>query len=794
MPQKSGPRSIANPDGKGKQPEAASDRSFVTHRRAHGIALALLFLLAVASLGGALFSSETVISDRSTDTASQFLYSRAFGFEELAKGNLALWNPYNYGGAPFLGDFQSALLYLPNILFLILPLATAINWSFVFHVFLLGAGMYAWAFHRGLRPMSAFVAGVAAMFSGTFFLHIYAGHLTNISGMPWVPLVFLGIDGWLARRHAGWIFLASGAVAMQIFAGHPQYVYYTALIAGLYSLTQLPGRADWLKAVPGLIAIYPLAALFAAVQLLPGLAAGSESVRSGGVGYQFAAMFSFPPENALTLLAPGFFGDMLKSPYWGRCYLWEMSLFAGAGMVLLAIHGATRRGSRDISWRLLVVLGVAVILGLGMHTPVHQMLYNWLPGFNLFRSSSKFMYFAALFLGLFAGMGMERLLAGEKAAKPLFLSAIGAGVLVLMAAFILSQPSGVEAFKKFTQGVVETRESYLHPAFFQDQKHVLEAQSFGVGALRGAGFFLVGFGVLFWMARRWTAATWVIAAAAVLEIFSFARGSVSTFPMKDFTYQPVADFLKQNPGDYRTLNIFNPDAAMLLRSENVWGYDPSVLKRYARLLHATQGYDPEQASQYLQFQRPHPILTFLRCRFAMMPKADGGIEIINLSEKVFPRFYLAVDYEVREKEAILEALKDPTVDLSQKVFLEKEPIPRPSGKPGKYEMRVLEQSTDHTVLEIRTEEAVLLVNPDTYSKDWQAVALPGSVQTAYEILPANYAVRCIPLAAGRHLLRMEYSPAGFTLGAWLSLLSLGAVVAVLSVPAARQRLSFSPQG
>ena len=41
-------------------------------------------------------------------------------------------------------------------------------------------------------------------------------------------------------------------------------------------------------------------------------------------------MFSLPPENFLTLFAPGFFGGLGTPVYWGRCYLWEMSLFFGA--------------------------------------------------------------------------------------------------------------------------------------------------------------------------------------------------------------------------------------------------------------------------------------------------------------------------------------------------------------------------------------------------------------------------------------------------------------------------------
>jgi len=40
-----------------------------------------------------------------------------------------------------------------------------------------------------------------------------------------------------------------------------------------------------------------------AVQFLPGLLLAEESVRGGGVAYEYAVMFSFPPVNLIILLA-----------------------------------------------------------------------------------------------------------------------------------------------------------------------------------------------------------------------------------------------------------------------------------------------------------------------------------------------------------------------------------------------------------------------------------------------------------------------------------------------------------
>ena len=61
---------------------------------------------------------------------------------------------------------------------------------------------------------------------------------------------------------------------------------------------------------------------------------------------------------------------------------------------------------------------------------------------------------------------------------------------------------------------------------------------------------------------------------------------------------------------------------------------------------------------------------------------------------------------------------------------------------------------------------------DSYSSGWQARALSGSVQQNYKVMPANYTLMAIPLAAGEHRLILEYKPLAFLIGKWLSLFSL----------------------
>ncbi|GAB4166753.1 MAG: YfhO family protein [Terrimicrobiaceae bacterium] len=751
----------------------------------HLVCLALLMGLVFVVLGPDLFSWTRVLSSVHGDVALQYLYTRQFSFGEMALGNIPLWNPYLYGGVPCLGDFQNALLYPPNWTFLVLPIATAINWSFAIHVFLLGAGMYFWAFFRGLGHPGSLVAGAAAMLGGTFFPHLFAGHLSNICTMAWVPFVFLGIDGWLARRHAGWIVCAAAAVALQVYAGNPQYTYFCAMVAATYALLGLWRIRAPKSAITGLLIIYPLGFLLSAAQLLPGLDAASESVRAGGTSYAMASQFSYPPENFLTLFSPWVFGKFTDATYWGRWYLWETSAFLGSGFLLLAICGI--RKAAIPSGRLIVMLGFAVLLALGANTPLHRWLFDLLPGFGLFRGASKFGFFAGLFVALLAGAGVHRLLHS----KQIVWEGVAAGLCIasglLFTTYWLASPSGVTFVRELIDSTLSSGQIYYLPTRLGADA-ATSAGTLATENLWFAAWMFAGFATLIALAggRRWV--VFLLAATAILECGIFARSTMASFDLRDAFFEPVAESLRKIPGDYRVFSLFNPNAVIALRKEGIWGYEPSVLRRYARLVRQSQRVDPDDVTGMVPFVHPHPVLDLLRCRFALV--AESGRVNILPTGVPFPRFFLANEFEVLSAGEILSEMKEPFFNMANKVLLEEEPVPRPEAKRGPTEIRHVSSSTDHQTIEILTPHAAILVITDSYSKDWKVRGMPGSAQINYRMIPANYALRAVPLSPGRHVLRMEYIPKGLGTGILFTVLSLAICTAAFWFPSTRKLMDF----
>jgi len=766
--------------------------SFTTKLK-HPLVAGPLILLALtcAMFGDVLLSpSRMVLSDPANDVASLFLHWRAFGLREVSHGNLPLWNPHVLSGYPFFANFQSALLYPPNAIYLVLRLDKAINLDIALHVFLTGFFMYLWALQRDLRPAAALLTECLLMFGGPFFLHVYAGHLTALAAMAWTPLLFLVCDGLLRKPSLRWCLLGAFGVAMQVLAGYPQHVFYTAIAIGLYVVARGWRTPHGARAVAGVAAFYGGGAALSAVQIVSGLAAARGSIRGGGAPYEMASMFALPPENFLTLLAPGFFGDMANCAYWGRCFLWEMSLFMGVAGFALAMYGAVA-GTGNARRGLLPVMAVLYLLALGSHTPLFKVLYTYFPGFNSFRSNSKFIYEAAVPLALLAGIGWDKLLENAGAVTDsitrrmaIALGVMGIGIVAAGLWIQHSAARGVSgAWGKMMAAVAATGESYLAAADYRDAEFIKEAGDFAAHNLFLCAGLLIPAALLFIATASSKKAPYVLMGLAILEIFSFARLNRPAFDLAEMPPNETARFLAAHRGDDRFVKFSFGNEAMTLHAQDIGGYDPYVSRRYAEFIAFTQHRSSNAATEYLQLARNHRLYRMLRCRYVFIP--EGFKTRIEETKDVLPRLQLVRDWTIiTGRDRIFAAMSQPSFDPRRQVILETMPAPAPikTSAAANREIgaaHVVEASTDHLTIEADLAQPAILLVTDNYSDGWRAVALAGSAQREYQVLPANYILRAIPLNAGHHRLRLEYAPLAFRVGRAISLVSLALYLALL---------------
>jgi hypothetical protein len=493
------------------------------------------------------------------------------------------------------------------------------------------------------------------------------------------------------------------------------------------------------------------------------------------VPFDFAALCAFAPENFVTLLAPSFFGEIAH--YWGRCYLWETSLFLTVTGFALAVYAAIYV-ERKIKWVPLVVIFAALLLALGVHTPLFAILYEHVPGFDRFRSISKFIFPASLFLVLLAATGLDRLCKQERI-DPKFVIGLFAAAAVLGIAGLWTAKTN--SWQWLMNKMESTHESYLVPQLYESAEFVSQAQHRAAISIFLAAGTCVLVGTLLIMRKRDPRIICGLAALGIAEAFCFAHAVRSTFDSRIIVNAEAKSFLDAHPGDYRIIIPRNPNSAMSLRVPDIWGYDPNVVRRYAEFITWTQGGDPDNATLYVRFTRFDPLHAMLRLRYVF---GEHGNELETAEAPIppMPHLQLVANYRVLQgRDAIFDALRSDTFDPTREVILESEPEPRPSPSESPGTATLVESSTDTLTIEADLAQPSILLITDVYTPEWRAISLPGSVQSKYQLLPGNYVLRAVPLAAGHHRLRVEYAPCGFAIGKWISIVSGALFLGVLPV-------------
>ncbi len=349
----------------------------------------------------------------------QFVPWRMYALSVLRQGYLPLWNPLIGMGAPLLANYQSALVYPPHLLLLIVDPAWGSGLLVLLHLVWAGVGMALLARRLGMDRLGQCTAGLAFGLSG--YLVARSGFFSINATAAWVPWIILAADrmtdalpgsmDWRARIRS----CAPLAVvlAFQWTAGHAQTAWYTLVLLLAWVVWRSIGRDGWRRLAingAGLAAAGTAAFALAAPQLLPTLEYLAQSYRAQALDAEMALTYSFWPWRFLGLLAPSIFGSPASGDYWGYGNFWEDAIYIGVLPLLLALFALARAFRRrgphvGLTIFLAGVGAVAIVLALGSHTPVFPWLFRTIPTFSLFQAPSRWMLLFVFGLALLAGVG-----------------------------------------------------------------------------------------------------------------------------------------------------------------------------------------------------------------------------------------------------------------------------------------------------------------------------------------------------------------------------------------------------
>ena len=173
-------------------PALAADGSSVPPRgrsrwsRADLIGIGILVVLPVLIFAvPALFGHAVVPGDDLT----QNYPLRVLAGRQIAAGQLPLFNPYIWSGAPLLGDWNAGALYPLTLLFAVLPGVAAWTLGLVITWVVTGVGLFCFLRALKLASLASFLGALSFAFAGAMSAQVshfglVAGHVLGTSRPP----------------------------------------------------------------------------------------------------------------------------------------------------------------------------------------------------------------------------------------------------------------------------------------------------------------------------------------------------------------------------------------------------------------------------------------------------------------------------------------------------------------------------------------------------------------------------------------------------------------------------------
>lgn len=677
----------------------------------------------------------------------------------VAAGRLPFWNPYEYAGAPFFSNAQTATLFPLTALAYVLPAALALTLIAVLKSAIAGVGTY--AFLRSALEVGRTPAAVAAL-----------GFMLGVPMVGWLPWTFASTTmllPWLLlavdrARDGGSRRVAALAivVALAALAGYPQGAFTAALVATAWAFARARGAggASFLAraAFGGLLGLG-----LAAVQWLPFLDYARESAV---VAYRAAwtATLTVPPSAALTLTMPLFFGAGRET--WS---LWQFNITSlSVGLLPLLAAPAVALSPRR--------RGVAFFAGLGA---LASAMHFGAPGLRALASAP----------GVALGTNLRLM--------PLIAWAICVlGALGLDGA--LARPAAGARMVRITFVAMAAISLVGVLAWAEEPR----AQAMSLPAAVQYGLMLVlltagALATLAWIARP---SAWTAAALVATQAASVVPLAALYWPVTEarwlYPTPPAIAWLAARDDHARSL--MPGDLGLLYGVREAHGYDGLTPRRIERLLGpvgtgeaALEGFDENPLA--LHGSEPLAPGTVLLSgaldragvRYVVLPPGtpaprpgwtvayDAADARIYVNPGALPRARVPARVRCADDATALAALRGGRVGADEALVAECTENPPASGG----EAAIVIDEPERTVVRASAPAPATLVLSDTWFPGWRA-RIDGREAP---LVRADYAFRAVALPAGRHEIEFTFRPRWLATGAMVSALAL-VIVTVLAVP------------
>ena len=573
---------------------------------------------------------------------------KRFAVNSLQAGEIPLWNPYLFAGAPFLANGQHGMLYPFSWIFFLLPAAKAYGWYTILQLWLAGVSMYIFGRVLHLRRGGAALSGL--IYQGSGFLLTSAAVFPMIIGAAiWLPFLLAALEKIIDSAVHGsnktliWMVLGAIVLGLQILAGHIEITYYTLLIMAVYALWRLVSVA--LKArrcemvdsekgtgesylriafrpLPWLIGLVAVGLMLGALQLVPFYEVGQLNFREGAASFAEVRSWAFPWRRILTLILPNFFGNPAHHDYldlftrqrvafsinsygelnprgayssdWGIKNYVEGGIYLAVLPLIFAILGALTgwrdgqndsRRSQTFFFILLAFFSLAFIFG----TPLYALLYYGLPFINQLHTPFRWVWPLSLAVAVLAGFGVDYLLnyrLAKKETKNRFdlVHLIIAGTAVFGAAII-----ALLLFSLLSYDRIEPFIERIFQGLALADTAFIDARAFynyEFPQILILGLALLGSALVFWLAARGRKKLFLFLAALLilLDIFLANRNFNASVDRDLLLFKPQMVSWLEQQPGYWRLTSFTPHGDKPFNANSGWLYDFEDIRGYDSII------------------------------------------------------------------------------------------------------------------------------------------------------------------------------------------------------------------
>lgn len=678
-----------------------------------------------------------------TDPVRQTYIWKELAIDVFKSGNIPLWNPFEMTGKPLLGNFQSGVLYPPNLLYLLLPFS--ISWSIMILVQTLLFGVFMFLYLKNLKinRYAALLGSLSIAFSGFSIAWLEWGNI--VSTALWLPLILLSIDKITSRKQQSrllyWHLIMLVALVCSFFAGHLQSFFYLYIFSSAYFFLR------WFenKNKKVIVAFAVLQIIFVAatlIQWLPTLQFIFLSARDTDQNFQTVEGWFIPWKHLVQFISPDFFGNPSTLNYWGTWNYGELIGYVGVVPLIFVLYSFYKKTKTTSFY----MIAVAICLLMALPTGISSLPFILKIPFVSTAQPTRLLFPIVFSLSVLSGLGMDRFLGFEKAKiKQLIPIGIGSVVCVLLVILVLTKSSLF--FESQTEQLVAKR-NIIFPVVVFCVSSILLVLLLKIRNVK-LRLVIISFVILI----------------SFLDLLRFAQ-KFTPFTSQEYLFPATKtlSFLSSRQGLFRVAvmdkRIMPPNFLTHYKIQTIEGYDPLYLKNYAEFVSVLER-GKADISQPFGFNRiitPHnydsPLFDFLNAKYILSLDEIRSEKLVKVFEEGQTKVYENKTAQPRLffVENVVENSSD-VDDLFENDLTKTAIVDGASKKEGLGIGLISDISYSPNMISLKTQNSNdgFLVFSDAYYPTWSAY-IDGNNTRIYV---TNHAFRGIFVPKGNHTVQFK---------------------------------------